>query len=56
MPLKYNALLDILNTKKDLTLDKILLFLQAKKTKLLDNNILKKETAYYAGRSCCKSF
>lgn len=47
---KYNILLNILNTKKDLIYNKTLLCLRAKKTELLDINILKKETAYYTDK------
>ena len=50
MPPEYNALLDVLNTKKDLTWDETLSFLRAKETKLLDMGTLKEETAHYAGR------
>lgn len=50
MPSKYNALLNILNTKKNLTWDKIFSFLQVKETKLLNIGILTKKTAYYASR------
>ena len=38
---KYDALLDVLNTKEDRTWDKTIFFLQAKETKLLDMGILK---------------
>lgn len=56
MPPKYNALLDVLNTKEDLTWDETLSFLRAKETKLLDMGTLKAETAHYAGRGGRGSF
>ena len=56
IPPKYNALLDILNTKEDLTWDKTLSFLWVKETELLDIGTLKEERAHYASRGGRGSF
>lgn len=53
---EYDALLDVLNTKEDLTWDKTLSFLRVKETELLNMGILKEETAHYASRSGRGSF
>lgn len=50
MPPEYNALLDVLNTKEDLTWDETLSCLRAKETELLDVGTLKEETAHFASR------
>lgn len=50
MPPEYDALLDVLNTKEDLTWEETLSFLRAKETELLDMGTLKEETAHYASR------
>lgn len=56
MPSKYYALLDILNIKKNLIWNETLLFLHIKKIKLLDIDILEKETAYYTDKNSHRSF
>ncbi len=56
IPPEYDALLDVLNTKEDLTWDETLSFLRAKETELLDMGSLKEETAHYAYRSGRGSF
>lgn len=56
MPSKYYALLDILNIKKNLIWNKTLLFLYIEKIKLLDMDILEKETAYYTDKDSHRFF
>ncbi len=56
MPPEYDALLDVLNTKENLTWDETLSFLRAKETELLDKGTLNEETAHYASRGGRGSF